>query len=79
MDTLESKGVIRRIIEEDGTLLISFPNHDGYFLVSDSARMPELKERILKAQLDNEEISFTFDKDLKILKISGGGRNGNQS
>jgi len=79
MDTLESKGVIRRIIEEDGTLLVSFPNHDGYFRVSDSARMPELKEQILKAHRDNEEISFTFDKNLNILKIWRGGRNGNRS
>lgn len=52
MDTLESKGVVRRIIEEDGTLLVSFPNHDGYFRVADSANMPALKERILKAQRD---------------------------
>jgi hypothetical protein len=89
MDTLESRGVIRRIIEEDGTLLVSFSNHDGYFRVPDSARMPELKERMLTAQRDNEEIFFTFDKNLNILQVSGApewgrrvrlsGRNGGQS
>jgi hypothetical protein len=70
MDTLESKGTIRRIIEEGGTLLVSFPNHDGYFRVADSADAPALKERILEAQRNNEEISFIFDKKLNILKIS---------
>jgi hypothetical protein len=71
MDTLESKGVVRRIIEEKDTLLVSFPNHDGYFRVTDSASAPPLKERIFKAQQAKEEISFTFDKKLNILKISG--------
>jgi hypothetical protein len=69
MDTLKSKGVVRRIIEEDGALLVSFAHHDGYFRVSGSG-LPELKERISKAQRDHEEISFTFDKDLNILQIS---------
>ena len=72
MDTVESKGTIRRIIEEGGTLLVSFPNHDGYFWVTDQA--PGLKERILKAQQNREEISFTFDNKLNILKVSSGPR-----
>jgi hypothetical protein len=70
MDTLESKGVVRRIIEKDGTLLVSFPKHAGYFRVPDFAGTPEMKERILKAQRDREEISFTFDRNLNILQIS---------
>jgi hypothetical protein len=72
MDTVESKGTIRRIIEEGGTLLVSFPNHDGYFRVTDQA--PGLKERILKAQQNREEISFTFDNKLNILKVTSGPR-----
>ena len=69
---MESKGIVRRIIEESGALLVSFPNHDGYFRVPESADMPEMRQRLLKAKRDNEEISFTFDKMLNILKISGG-------
>ena len=72
MDTLESKGVVRRIIDRDGTLLVSFPNHDGYFRAPDSTRMLELKERTLKAHRDQEEISFAFDRNLNVLQISGG-------
>jgi hypothetical protein len=66
---MESKGVVRRVIEKDGTLLVSFPRHDGYFRVPDN-----VKERILKAHQDQEEISFTFDGDLNILEVSSESR-----
>jgi len=52
-------------IEERGTLLVSFPKHDGCFRADAQA----LKERVLKAQGDKEE-SFSFDRDLNILTIS---------
>jgi hypothetical protein len=45
---------------------VSFPNHDGYFRADEQA----LKEGLLKAQRDKEEISFTFDRELNILKTS---------
>jgi hypothetical protein len=64
---MESKDVVRRTIEEDGKLLVSFRTHDGYFRVPNSAK--QLKQRILRAERDQEEISFTFDRDLNILKI----------
>ena len=64
---MESKDVVRRTIEEDGKLLVSFHRHDGYFRVPHSAK--ELKQRILQAERDREEISFSFDRDLNILKI----------
>ena len=63
---MESKGTIRRIIEEGETLLVSFPKHDGYFRVDD----PTLKERVRKAQRDREEISFRFDGTPRITFIS---------
>jgi hypothetical protein len=69
MDALESKGTIRRIIEQGETLLVSFPNHAGYFRVTDSAKAPAMKERILEAQQNKQEISFIFDKHLNILKL----------
>jgi hypothetical protein len=72
MDALRSKGVVRRTIEEDGALLVSFLNHDGYFRILDCRKKPALKERIVEAQRRNEEIVFTFDRDLNILAIDGG-------
>lgn len=70
-EPVESKDVVRGIIEEDGTFLVSFSGHDGYFRIPDSARMTKLKERILKAQRDHDEITFSFDRDLNILQIFG--------
>ncbi len=61
---MESRDIVRRTIEEDGKLLVSFHKHDGYFRASGS-----IKERILKAERDKEEISFSFDRELNILKI----------
>ncbi len=68
MKPLESKGVVRGTLKEDGTLLVSFFNHDGYF----RATWPSLKERIRRAERDKEEISFSFDRELNILKVFGG-------
>lgn len=65
MKTLESKGTIRRIIEENGEFLVSFPTHDGYF------KAPEhLRAEILKAQAEKREITFSYDRELNILKVA---------
>ena len=64
---MESRDIVRRTIQEDGELLVSFHTHDGYFRVPASAK--ELKQRILRAERDKEKISFSFDRDLNILKI----------
>jgi len=69
MDRLKSKGVVRGIIEEDGVLLVSFLNHDGYFRIAKGWRTTKLRERIMKAQRDGEEIQITFDRDLNILQV----------
>jgi hypothetical protein len=70
---MESKDIVRRTIEEDGEFLVSFRTHDGYFRVPDSANAADLKRRILKAERDQEEVSFAFDRELNILKISDSG------
>ena len=62
---LNSKDIVRRTIEEKDKLLISFCSHDGYFYVNDR----ELRKRIVQAELDGREISFTFNPSLKILSI----------
>jgi hypothetical protein len=62
---LESKGIVRRIIEDQNKFLVSFPTHDGYFYVDDQA----LRVQIRKAYTEGREIAFTFDPTLKILSL----------
>ncbi len=69
MTTAQSTSAVQRIRQEDNKFLVSFSMHSGYFKVPESPLMPEMKERLLKAQKNNEEITFTFDKDLNILKV----------
>ncbi len=69
MQTIESKGIVRRTIEEKEGLLVSFINHDGYFLLPPSEEADDLKKKILQSQEDKKEISFVFDKKLTILKV----------
>ena len=65
---MHSKGAVRRIIEEEGELLVSFPNHDGYFTLppGDDA----LKAKAVESQEKGKEVVFTFDRDLRILSIT---------
>ncbi len=63
---LQSKGVIRRIIEDKDRFLVSFPKHDGYF----HADQQDLRDRLCKAQEERREISFTYDPTLKILSLT---------
>jgi hypothetical protein len=69
MQTRESKGIVRRTIEEKGGFSVSFANHACYFLVPPSEHMDDLKKKILEAQQNKKEIAFVFDKKLNILKI----------
>lgn len=64
---MESKGVIRKIFEEEGALMVSFPTHDGYFQVPLSEK--DLCAKLKEARAAQKEISFTFDRDLKIISI----------
>ena len=65
----ESRGTVRKILEEDGEFLVSFPSHDGYFKIPPSPAAAELRKKIFTAQKEKEEISFTYDKELNILDI----------
>jgi hypothetical protein len=64
---MESKGVIRKIFEEEGSLLVSFPTHDGYFQVPLAEK--DLCAKIKEARDAKKEISFTFDRELRILSV----------
>ena len=65
--TLQSKGIVRNVIEKNGQLLVSFPSHDGYFHVP--LGNAELCARIIESRDKKTELSFTFDRDLQILSI----------
>lgn len=66
MSMLKSKGIVRRIIEDEGQTFVSFPNHSGYFQMPDDA---SLRAKIVESSEKKKEISFTYDKDLKILSV----------
>jgi hypothetical protein len=63
--TMTAKGTVRRIVEEDGQVLLSFFEHDGYFTLADTV----LREKIAAAQTARREIRFTHDRDLAILAL----------
>ena len=62
---LHSKGAVHEILNDKGKFLIAFLPHDGIFHTDDQA----LQKIIRQAHHDGREISFTFDRDLKILSI----------
>jgi hypothetical protein len=69
MQTMESKGVVRRIIEEEEGVSVSFFEHDGYFRISPSGQMAEIKQKIFESAQNKTEIAFVHDKTLNILRI----------
>ena len=62
---MQSKDVIRGIVEDQNKLLVCFENHDGYFHVDD----PPLRDLIHKVQHERREVSFIFDGTLNILSL----------
>ena len=64
---IESSGVVRRIVEEDGIEFVSFRNHDGYFQLP--AGDAAAREKAVQSRDLNREIAFTFNKEAKILSV----------
>ncbi|TAL39511.1 MAG: hypothetical protein EPN97_02295 [Alphaproteobacteria bacterium] len=64
---IESSGVVRRIVEEDGVEFVSFRNHDGYFQLP--AGDAAAREKVVQSRDLNREISFAFNKEAKILFV----------
>jgi hypothetical protein len=56
---------VRRVVEEDGAFLVSFPSKNGYFKVPEK----NLQARIRTAMESQQDISLTYDSDLNILTI----------
>jgi hypothetical protein len=70
MNTLETRGKVRRVLEEDGEFLVSITGHDGYFRVPETAKSAALRQQVLSAQEQGNEISVVFDRDLNILALN---------
>ena len=67
---IESKGVVRRIFEENGTVFVSFPNHAGYFeFPADNA---DMRRKVTESRDLSREISFAFNREAKILFVGDG-------
>jgi len=67
--TLQSKGTIRKIVEEGDKFLVSFPQHSGYFKVPDNEMSDFLRGMLKAAHENGEEVSFMYDADLNITEI----------
>jgi hypothetical protein len=67
MASMRSKGAVRSIIKDDGKLFISFPQHDGLFQLPRGRK--DLLARIKASHEKQEEIAFTYDRELTILTI----------
>lgn len=65
MKTIESKGIVRRIREDNEKFLVSFPAHDGYFNVKDQV----LQQKIRQSNDEKKEITFSYDQDLTITDV----------
>ncbi len=63
---LQSKGTVRRIIEDKDGFLVSFLTHDGYFHLDDGT----LRDRASKAKEEGREVAFAFDRTLKIISVT---------
>ncbi len=61
----ESKGVVKKIVEKDGRVLVSFPNHAGYFKLP-----PDMLDLAVESREKGRELSFSFDRELNITKIA---------
>ena len=62
---LESKDIVRKIIERDGRTLVSFQNHAAYYTLP-----AELRAVAAASQEDGREVAFSFDKDLLIQSLT---------
>lgn len=61
----EAKDIIRKIVERDGRILVSFRNHAAYYTLP-----AELRSLANAAQEQEREVAFSFDKDLLISSLA---------
>lgn len=65
----ETRGIIRRIIERDGVVKISLPDHSGYFQVAAGDAQDDILARLREAEARGEAVSFRYDAHLQITEL----------
>lgn len=65
----ETTGVIRRIVERDGAVRVSLPNHDGYFHVAAGDTHDDIVNQLRAAEASGATISFRYDARLNITEM----------
>lgn len=65
----ETTGVIRRIVERDGAVRVSLPNHSGYFHVAEGDAHDDIVNQLRAAEASGATISFRFDARLNITEM----------
>lgn len=63
----ETQGIIRRIVERDGVVKISLPNHSGYFQVGMGQQ--DILTRLREAEARGETVAFRYDAHLQITEL----------
>lgn len=61
----ENKDIVRKIVERDGRILVSFRNHAAYYTLP-----AELRTAAAASQEEGREVAFSFDKDLQITALA---------
>lgn len=61
---IKSTARVRRIIEQDGKTLVSFDQHDAYFIAEN-----DVANALKQAEAMGLTVHFTYDADLKILGV----------
>jgi hypothetical protein len=61
---LKTQAYVRRMLEEDGKILVSFDKHNGYFTAA-----PDIAAALEQARAAHLLVHFTYDNDLNILGV----------
>ncbi len=61
----ENKDIVRKIVEREGRVLVSFRNHAAYYTLP-----AEFRAIAASSQEEGREVSFSFDKDLVLKSLA---------
>lgn len=68
--TVETADIVHQITEkDDGTIMVSFLHHDGYFRIGDDAAREAIKAQLARARDAGTEVRFIYDAQLHIRSV----------
>jgi hypothetical protein len=62
---LSHQGKLRRIIEEDGVMLISFTDHESYFTVTDVSVYSLLRDSMMTGQ----DVIIYYNPEMQVVSV----------